>query len=292
MKRVAIYISGILMLISCGQPDKRSVLKNTTNNNLLVKTKTKVISESPEDTIPTITIAEGTVQVSYKSTDTTSKINIINIADYNNQDINPKALGLNWTGLFYTGLFNGKNNSFYIKQTKLKFAPEHSESDEKENEKTGWHVTCNVKDGNMILIKGATDIEEGPVKKALLSTELTKAGQKIDFSYYGVTYTLYTTGFKRHEAIYNYKLFLLAKVKGHTFNQLLYQLSPNVVFGVGGDMSESVKIEFAGDLDGDNIPDFIINASGYSYGITYLYLSKPAGDKAILKLVSSFGTSD
>jgi hypothetical protein len=287
MKRIAVYILGILMLASCGQPVKRSVKKDTINNKPFVKTNAKVTLESPDDTIPKVTIPEGTIQMGYKDADTTSKIHILHIADYNQQDIDPKVVRLNWAGLFYK-----KNDDFYIRPTKLKFTPQHSEMDEKENEKTGWHITCNVKDENIILIKGAHDLVNGPVKKALLSTILTQTGEKLEFTYYGVTYTLYTTGYKKQGEIYNYKLFLLAKVKGHYFNQLLYQLSPNIAFPASGDMSETMEIEFAGDMDGDKIPDFILNASGYSYGNTYLYLSKPAGDKAILKLVSVFGTSD
>ncbi len=277
MKRIAIYISGILILASCGQPDKQPVKMNPISKPT-AKTDIKVASESTDDTIPKVIIPEGTVQVSYKDADITSKIDILHIADYNKQDIDPKVAGLNWTGLFY----NNKQD-FYIGPAKLKFTPQHSEFDEKQNEKTGWHITSNVKDENIILMKGAYNVVKGPVKKALLSTMLIHAGQKLEFAYYGVTYTLYTTGYKKQGGVYNFKLFLLAKVKGRYFNQLLYALDPGIALNGGGDMSESVEIEFAGDLDGDKIPDFIIDGSGYS---------KPAGDKAILKLVSFFGTSD
>jgi hypothetical protein len=275
MKKIAICILGLLMFTSCGQQGKGVVKKNTVDNKPL------------DDTIPKVIIPEGTIQVGYKDADTTSKIHILQIADYNKQDIDPKVTRANWTGLFYN-----KSNNFYIKPASLKFIRRYSEMNEKEDATTGWHITCNVKDKNIILVNGANTLMNGPVKNVSLPAALSRAGQKLEFNYYGVTYTLYTTGHKKHGEIYNYKVYLFAKVKGHYFNQLLYSLEPNTVLNGGGDMSESVEIEFTGDMDGDKIPDFIIGSSGYSYGNTYLYLSKPAGDKAILKLVSSFSVSD
>jgi hypothetical protein len=285
MKKIVLYILGGVMFASCDQPSKELVKKDTIKSKPTAVMPVKKVIKSLEDTIPQITIPEGTIQVAYKDVETTSKINILQVADYKKQDIDPKVAKSNWAGLFYD-----KINNFYINPTKLQFKTKHSEFDEEK--KAGWHITCNVKDENIILITGATDLVNGPVKKALLSTPLNHAGQKLEFIYNGVSYTLYTTGYKKHGKIYNCKLFLLAKVKGHYFNQILYSLDPDIALNGGGDMSESLEIEFAGDLDGDKIPDFIIATSGYSYGNTYLYLSGPAGNKAILKQVAFLGISD
>jgi hypothetical protein len=307
MKHIAIYISAIVILASHGEPGKQTVKKDNIKTGNVQKdtvkknsarTKAKVTARIddtiaiPDDTVPKVVIPAGTIQVGYEQagyeeTNKLNKINILWCSDYNQQDgVGPKDAKLNWKGLFH------RNENFYIRSTKLKFIKEHSEMDEEESQKTGWRLECDNKDNNIILIHGAAGLINGPVKKALLSTKLYYAGQKLTFNYYGNRYTLYTTGTKRNGKIYNYKLFLLAKVKGHYYNQLLHSLDADIALDDGGEMAETVEIEFAGDIDGDNIPDFIIDASGFPYGYTHLFLSKPAGSKAILKLVSAFGTSD
>ncbi|MDP9080251.1 MAG: hypothetical protein M3O71_22720 [Bacteroidota bacterium] len=295
MKQALICILVVIVLTSCGQSDKQTAKKDTikkdgASSKTIVNPKENDTLAIPDDTIPKITIPEGSIQVAEEHVDTSSKMRILSCADYNEQDgVGPGASKLNWKGLFYKKY---DKNRFYIKSTKLKFTRVHSEMDEEENQKTGWRIKCDNNDNNIILITGANDIVDRPVKKALLSTDLYYAGQKMEFIYYGVKYTLYTTGRKTNGLIYNYKLFLMANVKGHNFNQLLISVPPGDSMGPNGDMAEDIDIEFAGDLDGDQIPDFIIEKSGYSFGDLNLYLSKAAGDKSILKLVSVFGTSD
>jgi hypothetical protein len=242
----------------------------------------------PDDTIPPIILPAGTIQVmTEKSQNFRSRIKILGCGNYNQpSSVSLKSAKLKWKGLFEV------NDGFYIADTKLKLKRWHSELDNEANEKTGWLVGCNNKDRNIILINGDAHLVNGIVKKALPLTKLYYAGQKIEFEYYGAKYTLYTTGFKRNGKIYNYKLFLLAKVKDHYINQLIKSLPPGVSFGGDGDMSTSIDIEFTGDLDGDKIPDFIISESGYSFGFSFLYLSKSAGKTAILKLVSQNGDTD
>jgi len=291
MKYAAICILLLLILTSCHQAEKKSNSKIVKRDTISVDQKTafRVIDTLviPDDTIPKIVIPAGTIQISEGQIDTASKIKILDVSDYDEQDgVSPKDAKLDWKGLFY----KGKN--FYLKSTKIKLTREHSEMDDKETQKTGWRLTCDNKDNNIILIHCVGNLADGPVKKAFISLRLPYAGQKLVFEYYGNTYTLYTTGHKKDGKVYNYKLFLMANVKGHYFNQLLRAPGPEISFGGEGDMSEVVEVEFAGDLDGDKIPDFIITGSGFPFGNTNLYLSKPAGNKAILKLMSYFGVSD
>jgi hypothetical protein len=281
-------------------PGGRAVTPNPKNKNIKAilsvakKRITNIISLNcdtlaiPDDTIPDVIIPAGTIQVSTNHPGQFNNgIKTLGCGSYNQQTfVGPKSAKLQWKGLFES------KTRFYISNTKLRLKRDHSELDEDKNQKTGWLVNCDNKDTNIILINGAKDVVNGLVKKALLSTTLYYAGQKLEFKYYGVKYTLYTTGFKKNGRIFNYKLFLLAKVKGGYFNQLLASLPPDVSFGGGGDMSTKVEIEFAGDMDGDKIPDFIISESGYAFGFSYLYLSRAAGKKAILKEVSFYGNTD
>jgi len=295
-----LLIYGLVVMMLAPAPGRQAVTHNRKNQNInaiLSVAKKRITNINslkcdtlaiPDDTIPEVIIPAGTIQVlTNHPGHFKNGIKTLGCGSYNQQTfVGPKSAKLQWKGLFES------KTRFYISDTKLRLKREHSELDEDKNQKTGWLVNCDNKDTNIILINAAKYVVNGPVKKALVSTTLYYAGQKLEFKYYGVKYTLYTTGFKRNGRIFNYKLFLLAKVKGHYFNQLLASLPPDVRFGDGGDMSTEVEIEFAGDVDGDKIPDFIISESGYSAGFSYLYLSRAAGKKAILREVSFYGDTD
>ncbi|WBA44174.1 hypothetical protein [Hymenobacter canadensis] len=79
-------------------------------------------------------------------------------------------------------------------------------------------------------------------------------------------------------AVQDYSLFFSARVGGTETRQLL------VTHPAFDD--EMIDILFVGDLDGDSIPDVIINKSNH-YNVTNpaLFLSKPAGKGTLLKEV-------
>jgi hypothetical protein len=216
--------------------------------------------------------------------DSTSKVRLLDQSDYNAQDdVGPKDAKLEWQGIFYN------KNNYYIRPTKIKFIKEHSEMDE-EGKETGWRLKVIGKDTCMKLISGA-DLTVGVIEPVKLNF-IYYAGQKQEFDYDGVRYTLYTTGTKRDGQIQNCKLYLMANVKGHIFNQLLRSLGNDIILNGGGDSANSMDLQFVGDIDGDKIPDFIIGGSGYSFGEMFLYLSKSAGSEAIVKKVAGFFVSD
>jgi len=234
-----------------------------------------------------IIIPANTIRIN--SVDTISNNKIKMLADEHltdDQGVNKNYTQLTWQGLFY----HGKN--YYVKPVKIRLKRERSATDEDTGRMTGWRLTCNNKDHFLMLISGCDFIVNGPVKVALQSVALKRAGQKMQFNYNGNNYTLYTTGRQSGEKVYNYKLFLLANVKGHYYNQLLYQSPDGYAMNAGGDMAENIEIELAGDIDGDKIPDFIISGSGYAFGNYQLFLSKPAGNKAILKPVAEYDVTN
>src|SRR6185369_6532378 len=106
MKHTTIYILLLLTSISCQQAEKKSNSKIIKRDTLGVEQKaamrvidTAVISN---DTVPKIVIPAGTIQVSKDQVDTPSKIKILYVSDYNEQDaVNPKDAKLDWKGLFY-----------------------------------------------------------------------------------------------------------------------------------------------------------------------------------------------
>jgi hypothetical protein len=276
MKYAVIYALAILTLSSCVQSDKKS-----TNKSVDAQAKTLPLRNKVSDSFKSVP--------GERLRDTTNKIKILICADWNKGEVNQKDTNLNWKGLFHKGQYSEKDK-YYISDTKVKFIKEHSERDA-DGQSTGWWVKSSNKDYSTILIAGDNNLITGRVKVVLVSTTLDSVGQNCKFDYNSVDYTLYTTGDKKSGHVFNYKLFLKANLHGRQFNQLLTSINPDIPFGTD-EMSEKIEIEFAGDLDGDGIPDFIIGEDGYLFGDTKLYLSRYGSDKKIVKLMASIGNTE
>ncbi|MDB5157916.1 MAG: hypothetical protein JWR50_2623 [Mucilaginibacter sp.] len=252
---------------------KSDTLKSVLNNVILSK------FTSSEDTIPKITIPMGTIQVTTNDIiDSSLKVSILAPGEYNSEEAIQVTNRRNWKGVFKI------NGQYYIKKTGIQILKIRSQTD-KDDEKTGLIVKTINKDSCEILMSGA-DVKEGPVRTVLLKSQLFP-GQKQEFNYNGVMYTFYATGFKKDRQISNYKLFLMANVKGHNFNQLLFTILDYGDY-TERESEENLTLEFAGDMDGDGIPDFIIIPSTQFWSDATLYLSKQAGNKAIVKPVGKY----
>jgi hypothetical protein len=287
MKIRSIYLLCVVFLMSCNHTAKKMIktvnIKSDSIKKSIIVQSTNDTLVIPDDTLPKITISDGTVQVGQLLIDTNNKVKILESGSIAyHDDIDPEDVKLDWKGIFYN------KDSFYIKPTKIKITSEHSEMDEEENQKTGWKIKCDVKDSCFILISGVDNLVKGTIKRFPWHGGFDHAGQKKVFNYEGVTYTLYTTGAKRNGKACNVKLFLMASVKGHSFNQLIESLGPEPT----EDDPDTIYITFIGDIDGDKIPDFITSVSGYGGGSTTVYLSQPAGDNAVLKPIGLFSTTD
>lgn len=188
-----------------------------------------------------------------------------------------------WTGADaekWMGLFKG-NDGFYIAKTDIGTRRVHDVVLDDANEKTGWEITATVKDTAILLISNWNYITE----KAIISVNPEKSillpGEKIDFTFNEKQYTLYAEGkaYKRDSetVYYNYKLYITAnKSEKGTLLAALPSLDDN-----------TPEILFIGDLDGDNLPDLILDTSGhYNASSPTLFLSKPAGSGKLLKAVA------
>lgn len=287
MKLRSIYCLCVVFLMSCNHTHKKAIpkanIKPANAKRIAIVQNANDTLAIPDDTIPKITIPEGTIQVVQRLIDPNNKVKILEDGSIPyHDDIDPEDVKLNWEGIFYN------KGNFYIKPTKIKITGEHSTMDEEENQKTGWQLKCDVKDSCFILINGVDNLVKGAIKRFPWHGGFDHAGQKKEFNYEGVTYTLYTTGAKRNGKACNVKLFLMANVKGHSFNQLIESLGTEPT----EDDPDTIYITFIGDIDGDKIPDFITSVSGYGGGGTTVYLSKSAGNDAILKPVGLFSTTD
>jgi len=183
------------------------------------------------------------------------------------------------------GLFQGKNN-FYLQKTKIKTSriPDPV-MDGDDGTRTGWEVISTNQDTSLILIAGLEFLKNRQVDPFKLPKEDILPGEKLEFTYKDISYQLYATGSKRREApnsdwyiVSNYKLFFSTIKNGKQVKQVLVQ---HADFD-----DEMINIIFAGDIDGDNLLDLIIDKSNHYNAVNpTLYLSKPAEKDKLVKEV-------
>lgn len=189
----------------------------------------------------------------------------------------------NTTKLSWMGLFKGKDG-YYIAKTGVSVTNVHDPViDETEKEKTGRQVKTTIKDTAIILVSGCDYITEHKVKHITPAKTEIPPGETLSFNFKGKDYSLQAAGgsYKRDNdvVIYNYKLSITGEKDGKTIATLLIA-NPNLYDGY------APNFIFIGDLDGDDIPDLIIDDSQENEESPTLYLSKPAGEKELLKPVS------
>lgn len=201
------------------------------------------------------TIAEDTIQ--YDTTvfpqETKYISKVLTTGDFHGDEVWKGADKAKWFGLFQN------KTGFYLAQTQVKTKKVNDpilDGDNK-NIKTGWNVQTTIKDTSIILVSGLNFLANHKVKQAVLSKQEILPGDTVRFNYGGTAYILYATGGKEKEAnsewvkIWNYKLFLTAKKKNKTITELLVA-QPNF-------NDRMITILFAGDIDGDGMPDLIID---------------------------------
>ena len=260
-------------LLACQRKEvKQVVIKTTTHspivktNNVVVKSDTPFLPNFPADTIyPARLLGTGGV--------------------YHEDEVDPKSAEYSWMGIFYT------DSGYYIGSAKLQLAKDYDiVLDEEGGKKTGWTVTTNVKDSAILLVSGLNFLKSRKIDTVALAKNQLLPGQTEKFTYNGITYTLYATGNKKPEqpkseyyTVSNYRLFVKATVNGQIIDQQL-------VYTNAFD-DALTHIWFAGDIDGDEIPDFIIDTTNhYNVTATTLYLSKPAKKGDLLKVMGMLVT--
>lgn len=158
-----------------------------------------------------------------------------------------------------------------------------------EGEISGWEVSSPHSFESVILIAGVGFLQEKTINKINLSKNELFPGDTVSFEYKGTGYALFSTGeIKKSNSaepdeITDYKLYLTTAKKEESTTQLLVA-EPHF----DGAMT---SIIFAGDIDGDDIPDLIIDRSNhYNVRSPALYLSKPAPKGRLLKLMGEHRT--
>ncbi len=212
--------------------------------------------------------------------DSTLSTKILPVGTFHHDEVWDNAAQLKWFGLFKRG------ERYYLEKTKIRTKRVHDMIvDEDEDEKTGWEVTSNNKDSCIMLVEALPYLKNRKVQAVKLDTTSIYPGDTLSFRYLDVDYTLFATGNKKKERedqegfeIWNYNLYLTATIDGR-FRQSLLAANP-------GYNSYPVQLIFAGDIDGDNVLDLIIDTYTKENADTpTLYLSKPADEGEIVKPV-------
>lgn len=176
----------------------------------------------------------------------------------------------NWFGLFC-------NNVCALSKTGLVTKRVNDGIIDEEGQKTGWEITTSKAGNSLLLIAGLDFLTEREVPSIELPATEIFPGDTVEFDYLNTHYTLFATGVKRRSDVLNYKLYLIGDKNGKMITQLL------VAQPAYDD--EMTDIIFAGDIDGDQFLDLIIDTSGhYNATMPTLYLSRPAENSQLLRI--------
>jgi hypothetical protein len=203
---------------------------------------------------------------------------ILTTGQFHEEEVSMDDVGRSWYSLFRN------KEGYYLDSTGLIIKSVNDPVADDEGQATGWDIKTNNTDTSLLLIAGIEGLSKRTIVPAVLSKQKVLPGEKVTFTYNGIVYTLYATGDKKKDPdseswpITSYQLFLKATINGVERRQLLVAAREFDDY--------MVEVLFAGDIDGDTIPDLIIDTSfHYNAEAPTLYLSKPADKTQLLKIV-------
>lgn len=214
---------------------------------------------------------------------------IFNETGYHGDEISPEIA----SNLCY-GLFRNPKG-YYLDTTRITADSVYDAVvDEDTTQHTGIAIKAIHTDSALFLFSGISSLRPGSVEPFGLLTQHHESheyravlpGDTIRITYSGRSYILFATGaiqpkesLPQETSIVNYRLYISALQSGRKLTQLLVA-QPHFD-------DAQVEILFCGDLDGDHIPDLIIDATNhYNMYQPLLYLSGQASAGELLKLVA------
>jgi hypothetical protein len=231
-------------------------------------------AQEPDSSFPNYPLegfSENTVSAKYPAT-------ILRTGQFHEDEVGKEDHKHSWYGIFQN------SNGYYIDTTRIVTKRVQDPVDD-EGTLKGWEVKTTNSDTSLLLFAGVGGLEKRQIKELTLRKQEILPGESVTYSYNGITYTLYATGNKRKESVTSdyyivnsYRLFIKATINGTEKTQLLVS---------SREFDDAmIDILFVGDIDGDNIPDLIIDTSHhYNATAPTLYLSKPAGGNDVFKLM-------
>ena len=264
----------IITFSTLGMSSCNNLSQNSKNENKTSVTDKKPIVIQPKKNSDTIALPLDSIY----------SVKILTVGTFHDNEVSNNDKNQQWLGLF-------KNKKgFYLKRTKIRTEKINDLTLDTEEEKTGWEVSTIIKDTCMILIEPLPFLKERKIKKFKLAKDTIFPNDTLQFKYLGIDYNLFATGNKeivneglKQVEIWNYKLYLVAEIKGQKRTSLLVNQ--------GNFNYDMIQIIFAGDIDGDGILDLIINTPRYYYERSpTLYLSRPANNEEVVKRIGAHTT--
>ncbi len=206
---------------------------------------------------------------------------IISPGSYHSDEIPDKITTKDWLGIF------NENGIYSIEKTGINISKHHDPIVDHEDKKTGKEIKATNAKNCFLLINNISYLTERNIDTVLTKPLKVYPTKSYIFKFNNIDYTLLaeaknkqvTNNDGSYVDFQDYKLFLEKNENGIKTTQLLLL---EKLFN-----DKMTEILFIGDIDGDTIPDLLINTSNhYNSYVPTLYLSKEANENKILKIVS------
>lgn len=204
---------------------------------------------------------------------------IIKPGHYHKNEIPDKITTQNWLGLFK------EESKYTIETTSINITNIHDTVLDLENKKTGKKIVANNTKECYLLMNNLSQISEREITPILTESITIHPEKPYTFQMNNTSYTLSSTADEYDPLNLNINYF---KAKGYKlYLKSLKNETKQLLLAQNEFHNQMIQILFIGDLDGDNIPDVLIDSSNHFNKTTpTLYLSKEAPKKDILKIVS------
>ncbi len=201
----------------------------------------------------------------------TSPIKILTTSRFHDEELWPEAQTQTWIGLFRN------DNSHFLRRVEPTFERVQDMIMDGEGEKTGWKVSTDH-DAQCILLITGTELGEGPVP-TLGSKVAISIGDTLDVDLEIEPTQIILGGTNQDGFVNDYRLMLQSQSEGILKQQVLIDESQYV--------ASMINIIWAGDLDGDDRLDLIIDTSNHeNVTAPTLFLSSEATGDALVKPVA------
>ncbi len=250
---ISVWLFVVLGIIACN-----STKSNTNDSDSLLQT-------TKNDVATDYIVVDTTIY----PTDSGYMAKILPVGTFHNDEVNPDDAQKKWFGLFRNG------DKYYLKQTFINITNVYDPVLDQENEATGWEVTTENKDTCLILIEHLAFLTNRNIESISLPKNEILPNDTVTLDYRGRKYNIYATGINKEGDISDYKLYLTDTTDSQKHKTLLVA-TPFFE-------DKMINIIFAGDIDGDNILDLIIDTSNHYNGQRLvLYLSKPSANHQLI----------
>ncbi len=196
------------------------------------------------------------------------RIKILETTTYHGDEVWENVASIKWIGLFK------RNGKYYLSETEIDAKRVNDPIlDEVDEAGTGWEISAENRDTCILLIEQKSNLNNREVSAIKGIEEYVFPGDSIEIDYYGVSYVLSAEGEKESEDensgwydVWNYKL---------NFSTILSdEVATTNLVSIPRFDDSMCRVLFAGDLDGDKIPDLILDISNhYNVMKPTLYLS-------------------